>query len=985
MKRCLACLLILISAGLWANPADSLLEGQLRRGLQLRQGHNYKEAVKVLEQAIGRYEEQCSDTALAEVYHQLGVSYFIWGADDEKAYQYTQKAIALRIPALGARHPLVANGYYNKAMIHQVNGRLAAAEEDFNAAIQAIEGNQLLEAQQTDSILAGWYLQVAWLNRELADYARAMRYGKRSLSLAEGRWAGPHEARGDALLHLGNIYFSQGRPEEAARYYRRAAGQYEQLKGEAAQKGAASVLNNLGIVSLELGRWKEAEAALNHAYALHEGLYQSTGRLAFLEKNVNVCSNLMLLHIRAGAPAAAEASFGRAQRLARKAFPSGKHPLIGELYYHKALLEQQQQKAGAALQSCRKALGVMAPGFREGQPAPPASRLYGPRREILKVLALQATLWEEQQPERAYHQYLLIDTLLARMRQSYDNTLSRHFLVQQALPVYEGAIALCRRLYYSTKNIAYLEKAYYFNARNKAVLLLESLQQEAAMARAGIPDSLRRQEAAARMQIARAEQEAYGAFQEGKPTDNLEQGLFRQYQDYERLLQQLKVRYPRYNSLSHTMSALPRVSGLQASLPPGQALVEYFAGDDSIYTFLITKQGFQLTALPLPSGFQDSIALFRSLLASEIEEECEKMFASVSYQLYRWLLAGPLASLQKEGEYNRLLIIPDGLLNLISFESLLYRPVQKIKGSEGFLIERYAFSYAYSSGLLTMPPSMGDPPPPLNFGGFGLEYDDQTLRYLQELKGEKSQNAPSWKAPCGKPDTARYLGRLAYSDDEVQNIAGLMGGDAWVNQEVTKRAFLQAAGKYRYLHMAMHGDYDMEFAMNSALIFTKESDTTDNFLRASEIYQMGLRCDMAVLSACNTAYGQLLRGEGVMSLARAFNYAGASAVVASLWSMPDHSTSEIMLLFYQYLRDGRPKDEALRLAKLEYLRNDALSSPSTRTPAHWAPAIVIGDIHPVSLSKGGQWLPFFYILAAAGLGALAFRAWLRQKMAGRPV
>ena len=140
-----------------------------------------------------------------------------------------------------------------------------------------------------------------------------------------------------------------------------------------------------------------------------------------------------------------------------------------------------------------------------------------------------------------------------------------------------------------------------------------------------------------------------------------------------------------------------------------------------------------------------------------------------------------------------------------------------------------------------------------------------------------------------------------------------------------------------------------------------------------------------MLSACNTAYGQLLRGEGVMSLARAFNYAGASAVVASLWSMPDHSTSQIMLLFYQYLRDGRPKDEALRLAKLEYLRNDALSSPSTRTPAHWAPAIVIGDIHPVSLSKGGHWLPFFYILAAAGLGALAFRAWLRQKMAGRPV
>ena len=151
--------------------------------------------------------------------------------------------------------------------------------------------------------------------------------------------------------------------------------------------------------------------------------------------------------------------------------------------------------------------------------------------------------------------------------------------------------------------------------------------------------------------------------------------------------------------------------------------------------------------------------------------------------------------------------------------------------------------------------------------------------------------------------------------------------------------------------------------MNSSLIFTR-TDSSDVFLRAAEIYGMELTGDMVVLSACNTAYGKLQPGEGPMTLARAFHYAGIPSVVASLWSIPDNSTSRIMKLFYEQLDKGLPKDQALQQAKLAYLASDDISSPNTRQPLHWAPTIVIGDINPVEVSPGNFW---YWVFGGAAL------------------
>ncbi|MEK7256289.1 MAG: CHAT domain-containing protein, partial [Bacteroidota bacterium] len=113
-----------------------------------------------------------------------------------------------------------------------------------------------------------------------------------------------------------------------------------------------------------------------------------------------------------------------------------------------------------------------------------------------------------------------------------------------------------------------------------------------------------------------------------------------------------------------------------------------------------------------------------------------------------------------------------------------------------------------------------------------------------------------------------------------------------------------------------------------------------------DLYTMRIHAALVVLSACETGIGELQRGEGIVSLARGFSYAGASSIVTTLWSIDDRSSAEIMVAFYQYLKKGLPKDEALRQAKLGYLK--ASKGRNTSHPLYWAAFVPVGSMEAVA-------------------------------------
>ncbi len=193
------------------------------------------------------------------------------------------------------------------------------------------------------------------------------------------------------------------------------------------------------------------------------------------------------------------------------------------------------------------------------------------------------------------------------------------------------------------------------------------------------------------------------------------------------------------------------------------------------------------------------------------------------------------------------------------------------------------------------------------------------------------------------------LPRLRHSGHEARAIADLVP-ETQRSLALGFAASLEAAtnpdlARYRYLHFATHGvldDRDPELSGLALSIFNPEGAALDGFLRLHDIYHLELEAELVVLSACRTALGKTIRGEGLIGLTRGFMYAGAERVLASLWQVDDRATAELMRRFYQGLlqRDLTPA-AALRSAQIEMLEGDARTA--WRQPYFWAAFVLQGN------------------------------------------
>jgi CHAT domain-containing protein len=183
---------------------------------------------------------------------------------------------------------------------------------------------------------------------------------------------------------------------------------------------------------------------------------------------------------------------------------------------------------------------------------------------------------------------------------------------------------------------------------------------------------------------------------------------------------------------------------------------------------------------------------------------------------------------------------------------------------------------------------------------------------------------------------AEGLPALRYAEEETRAIAALYGVQPLVNKQATETALASLAGQSRLVHIAAHGQLNLRRPLFSRLVLAPD-DASDGSLEVHEVYGLGLsQTDLVVLSACQTQLGAHSAGDDIVGLNRAFLYAGTPTVVASLWSVDDQSTGELMLAFYSNLKQGLGKAEALRAAQAEV----RLKRPN---PYYWAAFVLTGD------------------------------------------
>lgn len=214
---------------------------------------------------------------------------------------------------------------------------------------------------------------------------------------------------------------------------------------------------------------------------------------------------------------------------------------------------------------------------------------------------------------------------------------------------------------------------------------------------------------------------------------------------------------------------------------------------------------------------------------------------------------------------------------------------------------------------------------------------------------------------------------LPGSKNEIETIREQMGGIIKIGQSATEKFFRENAESAEIIHLSSHSFLDDADPFFNSIVLASESGVDDGYLYTHELYGFNLAAELVTLSACNTGVGRYLDGEGMISLATGFRSAGVKNIVMSLWNLPDDATSEVMINFYSYLRAGEKKADALRLAKLDYLKS---ADQNTSSPYFWGASVFIGTNSPIALKN--NYLNIFVGIISVVLLVTALY-WYRKK------
>lgn len=367
-------------------------------------------------------------------------------------------------------------------------------------------------------------------------------------------------------------------------------------------------------------------------------------------------------------------------------------------------------------------------------------------------------------------------------------------------------------------------------------------------------------------------------------------------------------------------------------LDPKSAVIEYFLGEEVSYALVITKTQASVFALPSRDQIRESLRAYLKSLSDPPHGKFKGILAA--NRLYDRLFLPFEEKIPQSIEH--LIIVPDGILYYLPFETLKF-PTENGYQENKYLIEKFKISYVPSCSsllyLLERKTSKFSLPRILAVGSaISNETDSEKEIFSRPMSLIKNLYA----------DQGFDLSPIPFSRIEVRNVVKFFPK---VNRRLyldnrASEAFVKTHSleEYQVIHFACHGLLDEHFPFRSALVLSREENSgEDGFLQVREIYNLKMKAEMIVLSACQTGRGKLEYGEGVLGLPRIFFYTGAQSVLSSLWSIHDKSTSKFMNLFYEFLFQGYSKAQALRLTKLRMMKS------RFSHPHYWAAFVLNGD------------------------------------------
>ncbi len=788
-----------------------------------------------------------------------------------------------------------------KAYLFEINGQFIPAEQAYSLALANYE-----QVQAPPLRIASCAKSLGNIYTRFADYEKAISYLQKAVD--NFRAANDHSLLAMTLSDLSKAYYWEGEVEKAS-------------------KQAKEVMTLPSLSDLELGLAKEnLGACLLQQKAYPQGILMTHEAIRhflaidFLEAAAEAYRLLGETYTALGQIDSAKSAFQRAAIQAKKAYGNQTRREVGQWYIGWGNVLMQEKNWDGALQSFQQALYHCLPGVIDTlDPRKNFSpdQIY---RENVFIQALEgkAKCWREKYLQQAKQNYLhavidALDLLYAtedKFRKSYDFESSRLRVGASRHPRVEMSLWAISQLKDKEK---YIERAFAYVESSKALGLLEELKNDQSR-QSVLPKAAAFQWRVQEVEIRELEM-SLGHAPNDSLRDLLRELRFRQAQ----FIDSLEQLYPDYYQFKYNYASVTSDQMIH-KLPHKSSLIEYFYGDAGVYAFKLSASGLELYQLGEPGSLTAAIDILERSLRST-DPVSPAQYAQAAYQLYQHLL-GPLGELSA-----RLVIVPDRALARIPFDALVAQLPDSPKSWQElpYLIYDKSIAYAWSATLL-----------------HALQQQPKEGKGIFSLAPVFYQHLPHLTA--GK-SLGPHLQSLWPQTELLQEEAA------------TKNNFLQHLQQreqpFRILNLYTHAKADSLASGRSWISF--RDDQPEPLLYLSELYHLQLDAELAVLGACETGIGKEYRGEGLMSFARGFAYAGCQSILSTLWSSDEQATAQLLQDFFSKLKAGEAKDLALADSKRDFLAASSARTALDYHPRQWASLMVVGDAQAM-FSGAFAWL-----------------------------
>lgn len=826
----------------------------------------------------------------------------------------------------------------NFAGANRLLGNLTKGLELGGRALKLAENLGDKAAQARALTLAGG------IYRNLGDYDQALRATDQANRLYDE--VGDKTNAAVTTRAIGEIYGFLGELEKARDYYARAITLYRKLGNKA---GEATTLHSNGYTYLIEYDWPKALDNFRRALTVWQQLENRT------EEAVER-SFIGLEYARAGNQPDANENLTEAVRL---------RPTVGN--FDEATILTNVAHAYGRLHDHEKAANYFAEalliwrsiGDRRGEAIA--------RKHYSMVLRDQGRLAEARvQSDQAI-------ALLEFMRDHAGTPELQAAFVASLYDFYEYSIDLLMRLHAAEPTAGHDLAALAFSERVKLRNLRELLVRGHVDLRAGANHELLDREQTVNERMTDA-LDQMARLLRGKYTDTqriaAEENLSALQTEQRNVLDELRRRDPRYAALTQPQP-LDAIQIQQLLADDDTIILEYSLGLERSYLWLISRGRVQSFPLPAKAAIERvALQVYQWLTSRQPKRAsararsrpdlaaADRQYGLDAAQLSE-LLLGPVAA---QLGSKRLLIVADGALQYLPFGVL---PTPSVSGEplpaapRPLIVDHEIVNLPSASVISVLRAELdGRPRAPQTVAVLAdpvYEPNDPRVRRRMDSPSARPTALPTVPAGAATVTTAPNsagartgdnLTRLLFSRDEADAIIsvtppgkGMLALDFKANRRL---AMSDELSQYRILHFSSHGLLDSRHPELSGLVLSLVDEAgkpREGYLRLHEIYNLHLNADLVVLSACQTALGKDVRGEGLIGLTRGFMYAGVPRLVASLWEVDDAATTELMKRFYRgMLVDQQPAATALRNAQIEML-----SKPHWRSPYYWGAFVLQGE------------------------------------------